>query len=258
MRPRDRTSMGGPEGSFQQTHWTQIVAARSSDAARRKAALDHLMAGYWKPIYCYLRRKGCDNEKAKDLTQGFLQDVVLGRDLFSRADQAKGRFRTFLLTALDRYSVSMHRAESALKRAPAGGMVSLDGPDCPNLPESRNTVTPKQAFTYAWASSLLDHVLAAVKEGCLAGGQAVHWAVFYARVVQPIMEYCEPPPLSELCSKYGIESEAKASNMVITVKRRYQKTLREQLRQFVASDDDIDTEISEIMQILATGGAGGR
>lgn len=256
MRPGDRTSMGGPGGDFQQTHWTQIVATRSSDAARRKAALDHLMAGYWKPIYCYLRRKGCDNEKAKDLTQGFLHDVVLGRDLFSQADQAKGRFRTFVLSALDRYCVSTYRAESALKRAPAGGMVSLDGPDGLNFPESADTVTPEQAFTYAWASSLLDQVLAAVKERCLAGGQAVHWAVFYARVVQPIMERCEPPPLSELCTQHGIEPEAKASNMVITVKRRYQKVLRERLRHVVASDDDIDAEIGEIMQILATGGAG--
>jgi RNA polymerase sigma-70 factor (ECF subfamily) len=249
--------MGGQDGDFRQTHWTQIVAARSLDARHRRAALDRLIASYWKPIYCYLRRKGYDNEKAKDLTQGFLQDVALGRGLFAQADEAKGKFRTFLLSALDRYVVSTHRAEAALKRAPAGGMLPLGGPDGLNLPESPGTVTPEQAFTYAWASSLLDQVLAAVKDACVAGGQAVHWAVFRARVVQPALESREPTPLSDLCAQYGIESEAKASNMVITVKRRYQKALRDQLRQFVPSDDDVDAEIGEIMQILAAGGAGG-
>jgi RNA polymerase sigma-70 factor (ECF subfamily) len=250
--------MGGQDGDFHQTHWTQIVATRSLDTGHRRAALDHLIASYWKPIYCYLRRKGYDNEKAKDLTQGFLHEVALGRGLFSQADQAKGKFRTFLLSALDRYVVSTHRAESALKRAPAGGMVPLGGPDGLDLPESAGTVTPEQAFTYAWASSLLDHVLATVKDGCVAGGQAVPWAVFHARVVQPALECREPPSLGELCAQYGIDSQAKASNMVITVKRRYQKVLREQVRQFVATDDDVDAEIGEIMQILAAGGAGGR
>jgi RNA polymerase sigma-70 factor (ECF subfamily) len=248
--------MGGKNSQFQQTQWTAIRNITAADPALRQQALAYVCSAYWKPVYCYLRRKGCDNEKAKELTQDFFKDVVLGRELIAHADRARGKFRTFLLSALDRYMVDKHRLASARKRMPPGGLVPLDACDGLEIPDSHATANPEQAFTYAWASALLDQVLAAVKDGCLAGGQVAHWAVFHARVVQPAVDGGDPPPLTELCAKHRIDGETKASNMVITVKRRYKKVLREHLRQFVACDDDIDTEISEIMQILAAGRAG--
>ena len=87
--------MGGADRGFQETHWTQIIAARTSDTEHRREVLNGLLACYWKPIYCYLRRKGCDNDKAKDLTQGFLHEVVLGRNLVFKADQPKASFARF-------------------------------------------------------------------------------------------------------------------------------------------------------------------
>lgn len=252
---QDDTGMGGNERGFQETQWTQILATKTSDPARRQQALNGLLQRYWKPIYCYIRRKGCDNEKAKDLTQGFLHEVILGRDIVSLADRTRGRFRTFLLAALDRYIVSEHRAASALKRAPAGGVISLDNAGGGCIPDPVARATPEQAFTYAWASALLDQVLAQVKEGCLAGGQATHWAVFEDRVVRPTLEGGEPPGMEELCARHRLGSEKAAANMVITIKRRFQKELREHLRQFVTADEDIDEEISDIMKILAAGGA---
>jgi len=35
--------------------------------------MGEMLKTYWKPVYCYLRCKGYDNEQAKDLTQGFFQ-----------------------------------------------------------------------------------------------------------------------------------------------------------------------------------------
>ncbi len=113
MGKYDRTELGGQGGAFETTHWTEILSARTLDENRRKATMDKLLGRYWKPVYCYLRRKGRDNETAKDLTQGFFQEVVLGRDLVQKAESQKGRFRTFLLTALDHYVTSVDRAETA-------------------------------------------------------------------------------------------------------------------------------------------------
>jgi RNA polymerase sigma-70 factor (ECF subfamily) len=77
----DRTSMGGAETRFQRTCWTDILNAKTLDEPRRREVTNDLIKKYWKPVYCYLRRKGCSNEAAKDLTQGFFHEIVLGRDL---------------------------------------------------------------------------------------------------------------------------------------------------------------------------------
>ena len=75
--------MGGVEKVFLTTHWS-LIEDRGTDTGdddRRDAFVELLLKRYWKPVYCYLRRRGFQNEEAKDLTQGFFQEVVLGRNL---------------------------------------------------------------------------------------------------------------------------------------------------------------------------------
>jgi len=249
---KDRTEIGGPDGAFRTTQWTQLLDARTLDEGRRRDALGAVMARYWKPVYVYLRRKGRSNEAAKDLTQGFFEQVVLGRELVQQADQAKGRFRTFLMTALDRYVTSVHRAETARKRAPAGGMVHLDGVEAPERLEPSHHATAEEAFAYSWASELLDEVLEAVAADCRRAGQQTHWQVFFATVVQPIQTGEPAPTMADLCRQFGIRSEAKASNMNVTVKRRFKAVLRARVRPHVEADDQVDQEIRELMAILAS------
>jgi len=257
MGRSDKTSMGGRQEAFETTHWTEIVRVREGDEARRREALEQTLARYWKPAYCYLRRKGYGNEEAKDLTQGFFHEVVLGRRLVEHADQAKGRFRTFLLTALCRYVISNQRAEKAAKRMPDGGLASLDRTDAPDVPDASCCATPEEAFDHAWASALLEEVVTEVQNECLADGKAAHWFVFSERVLRPIKDDVCPPSLADLCTEYGIPDEAQASNMVITVKRRFRACLERHVRQMVDSDADVNAEIHDLVEILSAGGAGG-
>jgi len=247
---RDETTTRGWRRSFHTTHWTEILDAKSEDEPRRHEALRELLGRYWKPVYCYLRCKGCDREDAKDLTQGFFHEVVLGRDLIQRADRDKGRFRTFLLTALDRYATDVHRAEKAKQRMPEGGLVPLEGVDGLNVPESFHYTTPVEVFDYAWASALLDQVLAEVAEECHERSKTAYWEVFQARVLRPIMEHAESPSLGHLCEKYSIPSNAKASKMSIAVKRRFRAILRRHVRQLVESDAQVNDEIRYLMRVF--------
>jgi len=68
MAYRDPTAMGGERETFLTTHWTLIEQVKSGQDKDR-ALIGLLLDRYWKPVYCYLRRKGHDNEQAKDLTQ---------------------------------------------------------------------------------------------------------------------------------------------------------------------------------------------
>ena len=250
------TSMGGSGHIFQTTRWSDIRGAGTQDEQRRKLSVDNLIGKYWKPVYCYLRRKGYENEIAKDLTQGFFHEIVLGRELIQQADQVKGRFRTFLLTALDRYVTSVYRKETAKKRLPKHGMIQLETAILSNIPKAQLQEPPEQVFNYAWASNVLDKVLADVREEYCSTGMETHWAVFRIKVLDPILEDVEAPPFAEICKKYNIESESKASNMIITVKRRFGVVLRRCLRQFVQSDSEIEDEYNQLIEILSKGGAG--
>jgi len=60
----------------------------------------------------------------------------------------------------------------------------------------------------------------------------------------------EPPSLTDICEEYGIESQKKASNMIVTVKRRFQGTLRQYIRSTVASESQMGDELREIMKFL--------
>lgn len=247
----DKTAMGGGEERFQTTRWTEIYHAKTDDETLRTTIVGNLLKRYWKPVYCHLRRKGYTNESAKDLTQGFFCELVLGRELIQQADKTKGKFRTFLLTALDRYATNIYHKKTAAKRSHAGRMMSLETTELPDLPIAESEISPEQAFHYAWVSELLDEVLAEVKQECHSTGKAIHWEVFNAKVIGPIFDDTKAPSLKDICTKYGIDSEAKASNMIVTVKRRFRTVLKRQLQQFVQSDTDVEGEFDELIKILS-------
>lgn len=250
MKHDDKTDMGGAGEAFLTTHWSIIDSVTSSDDDKNRALIGLLLSKYWKPVYCYLRRKGYDNEQAKDLTQGFFHEVVLGRGLIQKADQSKGRFRSFLLIALNRYLITTRTGQAAQKRIPQNKLVSLDVMDLPELRQAASELTPEDSFNYAWVSALLEQVLGEVEAKCHEDSKTVHWHVFHDRVLHPIMEKTEPPSMKDICRKYAVASEAQASNMMVTVKRRFHTALRTHLRSLVVSEDQVDDELAEIMRFL--------
>lgn len=251
MKADDYTRIGGTARRFPSTHWTMIHEAGPGDDARSQRIIGELLQDYWKPVYCYLRHRGQSNEEAKDLTQGFFQEVVLRRDLIQRADPKRGRFRTLVLTALNNYVANVHRHQTAQKRIPNQKLVSLEPADVAELPEAVRTSGPDASFQYAWISELLDKMLEEVEAECRAHGMATHWNLFHDRVLRPALEDKTPPPLAELCARYDIAEATKASNMIFAVKRRLRGALKRFVRQSVACDEEISAEILELKQFLA-------
>lgn len=249
----ERTAIGGQKRAFETTRWSQISLVQKSDAELQRSIVNDLICAYWKPVYCYLRQKGYGNEEAKDLTQGFFQEIVLGRGLIYQADPSKGRFRTFLLTALNRYVSNEHRRETTRKRMPAHNLQRFDADQLPDLPADGSAVTPDEAFSYAWATEILDAVLKEVKQGFCETGRAVYWTVFQERVLTPILEDVAPPSISEICRRYGVDAESRASNMIATAKRRFQRVLQLKLSQFVEADSTVEAEFHDLLAALSVG-----
>ena len=249
MGHHDETSMGGTGRAFLTTHWSLIGGMRSNDE-RNRALIGLLLSRYWKPVYFYLRRKGYDNEDAKDLTQGFFHEVVLNRKLVESADPARGRFRSFLLYALERYLIDQTDKQAARKRIPREKLVSLDSADHWDVPAAISESSPADSYNYGWMSALVDQILSQVEAKCREQGMEAHWNIFRDKVVGPILEDAASPSLADVCEKYGIEDKKKASNMIITVKRCFQAALKECIHNTVSPEGDIDEELREIMRFF--------
>jgi hypothetical protein len=75
---------------------------------------------------------------------------------------------------------------------------------------------------------------------------STHWYLFSERILEPILTAQSPPSLDELCRKHQVEDSVKASNMIITVKRRFAAVLQKHIRNIVASDEQVREEFDEI------------
>jgi hypothetical protein len=100
---------------FTTTHGSVVLAAGHSNNLRATDALERLCRTYWEPIYAYLRRQGHDVVAAQDLTQGFFAHL-LERGFPKGLTPAKGKFRPFLLTALQHFLADEWDKRRAEKR----------------------------------------------------------------------------------------------------------------------------------------------
>src|SRR6266478_2101981 len=103
------------ERKFATTRWSIVVAAAAPDAPEGKSALATLCQTYWYPVYAFIRRRGFSAADSQDLTQEFFA-ALLEKDYVRLADRERGRFRTFLLTAVTRFLTKQRERDHAAKR----------------------------------------------------------------------------------------------------------------------------------------------
>src|SRR3954468_16201696 len=137
---------------FPSTQWSLVGRAGQLDGARGREALGALLHSYLPALRAHLvAARGMSEDSADDLVQGFVADKVIGQNLLARAAQGRGKFRSFLLGALDHYAVGQFRYDTARKRCPAGAV--LDIADQTGL--SSADAEPSLQFTLAWARQIV-------------------------------------------------------------------------------------------------------
>ena len=224
-----------------------IGRLNGTDEAAAAEALERLVRRYWPAVYAYIRRTGRDVHQASDLTQAFVAEVVLHRGLLHGADPARGRLRHLLSAALRNFLCEAQRHRARLKRVPVGNrLVGLE--DAAEPPSTGDADSPERAFDAAWCRSLVHSVLQRVQEECTRDELIVHWAVFEARVVQPVLHGAEPTPYEEISRRLGLGSPAQAANLLLTVKRRFQRALRVEIAATVSDPGEVDAELADILR----------
>ena len=114
-----------PGRGFQTTQWSLIDRVRNEDSEGTRPALDELLRRYLPALRVHLRIRGAGGEHAvEDLLQGFVKSRILEANLVATASASRGKFRTLLLTSLDRYVVDQRpEVVPALLSAIAGQQV---------------------------------------------------------------------------------------------------------------------------------------
>lgn len=223
-----------------------MVQEAGTPGPDREAALGALVSQYQPALKQYLRsRFGVDAPTADDLVQGFLVDKVLRRDLISRAAKRRGRFRTFLLTAINRYAIDCFRRDGAAKRIPREKLTAFQ--ETVQWDERVPEPPPgAEEFDNAFVRQVLASAVHRLHEHCRRRGQHEVWTVFYHRVLAPTLGAAEAKPYEDLVAELGLESDVEARNRLVTAKRIFKRELKAVVADYSNDSEEANEELSEL------------
>ncbi len=225
---------------FPVTRWTAIRDAVDFGSPTQRESLERVASTYWRPVYAYLRRKwGRSHEDARDLTQDFFL-TLCEKDFLEKLDPARGRFRAYLMAALDNFTRMNHRWQSRLKR---GGGV-------PHVPieigegfEPAFGDSPEQVFLREWARSLLEGALREMEGYYRARGQERAYRVFAAYDLERAPD--GKTSYESLAERFGL-SLSDVKNLLYAARVKLRDLVLARVRDTVSSDAEAAAEMREL------------
>jgi RNA polymerase sigma-70 factor (ECF subfamily) len=237
-----------PQSYFATTHWSVVVSAGRSDTPRARHALERLCQTYWYPLYAYVRRRGYSAHDAQDLTQGFFTRLLEGGSL-AAADPARGRFRSFMLTALNHFLMQEWEKARAQRRGRGREVLSLDLAAAENRYELEPATgeTPDREFDRKWALTLLDEVMNRLEreyghEGKAPLFDALKATLAGSREAQPYRQLAAELEMSEGAVKVAVHR----------LRKRYRALLQAEIASTVTTPEEAREEMRYLWQALSS------
>ena len=242
MASRDDTRIGGTAAAFPSTQWSILRDARDRGSPGYREAIGDLCLRYWKPAYLYLRSsRPMDNERAKDLTQQFLFELVQG-DFLSRYSPDHGSFRAYLRGALRIFLLEEHRDAAALKRGGGKTPLSID-PDALLGLAARADASGADAetlFNRQWADTILEEAVSALRDELAGSGKERMFGVFDRYELNP--PPTGAPSYAELAREFSIK-ETDVSNILTACRKRLRELIVLRIRNTVTSESEVASEL---------------
>ena len=239
-----KPSTSAPADYFATTHWTVVLTAGRRSTPEADRALEELCRTYWYPLYAYVRRQGHSKEDAEDLTQGFFAGF-LKRNYLEGVSSEKGRFRAFLLAALKHYLANEYDRAGRQKRGGGVAALSLNWQDADTRYQidPADQLSPDKLYDRAWATTLLEQVIARLRAECAAEGKA---RVF--EELKPFLMVGKGDiPYAQAAASLGV-NEGAARVAVHRLRQRYRELLREEIARTLAAPADLDEELRALFQ----------
>lgn len=234
-----------PGAQFRTTRWSLVLRAGAEQLSpeEERRAIEELCRTYWYPLYSFIRRKGHNAESAEDLTQGFFEQL-LERKSFAVANQDRGRFRTFLLSALSNFLTSSWEQARCQKRGGGSQLLSLDAV----LADERFTLepatsdTPERAFDRRWVEALLAKVLERLRADAEATGDGAR----FDRLKGYLVEDKGAGTFADVGRELGM-TEAAIKGVVRRLRARFRELLREEVAHTVGRPDEVESELRHLL-----------
>jgi RNA polymerase sigma factor (sigma-70 family) len=230
--------------AFMTTDWSLVVSAqRISPAA--EAALEKICQIYWRPLYAFVRREGCNPEEAQDLTQGFFARFVERRDL-DVVRREKGRLRSYLLTSLKNFLANERRRAMTIKRGEGRPPIPLDelmtqaGTDL----EPANHLSADRIFDRRWALTVLEQVFASLEEEYRATGKTLLFERF-----KNLLADEDQQSQAQIAREFAMNGNA-VKQAFHRFRQRYRELLREEIARTVAAPGDVEDELRYLIAVL--------
>jgi RNA polymerase sigma factor (sigma-70 family) len=253
-KKKEKTSTSG---AFVTTRWSLILSGAGSEDGEKqvRAALAELCQIYWRPIFFFIARRGYSPEDAEDLTQDFFVRILHG-DWLQKADPARGRFRSLLLTSLQNFLNDAVDRTRARKRGGDVNFVPWD-PWMAEAPsefalskEALNSWPAERIFDAGWAATVVERALRRLHEECESKGRL--------RVFNILSVYlgAERDDLSyaNLAAKLRVR-EATVKKLLYHMRQRYRFLLRDEVTRTVAEPADVEDELRYLCSTLAASSA---
>jgi RNA polymerase sigma-70 factor (ECF subfamily) len=231
---------------FATTRWSLVLAAGRGAVPDAEAALAVLCQTYWYPLYAYVRRLGHQAGEAQDLTQEFFTRL-LEKNYLRAADRERGRFRSFLLTAFKRFLSKERNRARAQKRGGGQRVLSLDfeqGERRFSL-EPATDVTAEKVYEQRWALTLLDQVMARLRQDFDRVGKQSDFDHLKAFLTGETAALSYREVASELGMTQGAVKVA-----VHRLRRRFRKLVLAEIAETVAAPEDVDEELRHLFEAI--------
>ena len=225
-----------------------VLRARDEESAEfAQQALAGFCEAYWPPLYSFLRHRGFSSADAQDLVQGFFAHL-LEQNTLTRADQQKGRLRTFLLGSLQNFLYNEYERARALKRGGGRQIVSIEE----HLPEAEAAMlatahlSDAGCYDLVWASTIVSRAWQNLQNDFVAEGKA-EWL----EELRPFVAGGSVVPLNQeqAAARLGVPI-ATLRTWLSRLRQRYRESLRMEVTNTVSDPADVDQELHHLYQIL--------
>lgn len=224
-----------------------LAAGEGRPTADARAALTTLCETYWYPLYAFLRGRGHGPADAEDLTQAFFA-MLLEKHVLRHADPSRGRFRSFLLTALKNFAANVHARNTAAKRG--GGVPALplefETAEGRFILEPSSSESPERSFDRRWALTLLDRAMSRLQDEAELKKRQEQF-----EALKPSLTGDEHQlSYASTANALGM-SEGAVKVAVHRLRRRFRDIVRDEISQTVSGAGEIEDELRHLWSAVA-------
>ena len=227
--------------AFPTPRWGLLAQATIHGDAMQREALAEFYRRYREPVVSYLRRHQPE-ARADDLSQEFFLHLIENSTL-QRADPLRGRFRSFLLGALNRFLARTRVHEAAAKRGSGEAALSLDaltlGAGEPVVPAA-----VAEAFDRDWARSLI------VRVRCQLSSDWRGKAADLALLMRFLPGSVDTPAYEAAALTLGW-SLARLKTEVFRLRQKFRDQVRQEVALTVETPHEIELEMAHLHLVLA-------